>query len=74
MQIQLPLFHYIVHIPSLEDEEELEYDGGGRSIGVELARAGHQHGPGHSAQVAQRIGVDSTTCTHREARHKYMYH
>ena len=61
--------HVLVHLleqdglgplPPLEHEEELEYDGGGGSVGVQLAGARHQHGPGHASKVPQRVGVDTT--------------
>ena len=59
-------------IPALEDEEELEDNGGGSCVGIELAGAGHQHGPGHAPQVAQDVGVDTSTCR-RGQGHSHMY-
>ena len=52
----------VLHVPSLKDEEELENDGGGCGIRVELTGTCHQHGPRHPTQVPQCIGVYSTTC------------
>lgn len=47
-------------VPFGEDEEELVYESGSHSVGVELAGPGYQHGPGDSTQEAQHVGVDPT--------------
>ena len=36
--------------------------GGGCRVGVQLARSGHQHGPGNTTQKAQDVGVDVAAC------------
>lgn len=64
-------------LPFGKHQEELVDQCGCHSIRVELAGPGHQHGPWHSTQKAQHVGVDTTTCrknTHCQIWPSKLYH
>lgn len=56
--------------PFGEHQEELVDQRGRHSVRVELASPGHQHGPWHSTQKPQHVGVDPATC--RQRTHEKM--
>ena len=65
--------HGLRPLPLTEHQEELVHQRGGQRVGVQLARARHQHGPRHAAQVAQRVGVDAVPWEDATATSSVMY-
>ena len=61
MCIQTGTIRGVTHFykPFREDQEEAVHNGGWGSLGVELADAGNQHGPRHTTQVPQGVGVNA---------------
>lgn len=53
--------------PFGKHQEELVDQSGCHGIWIQLARPGHQHGPRHSTQKPQHVGVDPSTCRHASA-------
>lgn len=57
--------------PFGENQEELMNECSSYSVGVKLAGPGHQHGPRHSTQKAQNVGINPSTCSHTAKLDKF---